>query len=93
MTTTSSSVVEAISEAASRPTMRSVVVKTVDQQADGIILKHHKMLMSQRTQAINALHRADSRPCGIACGRSNASSRVLSQAVGPDNVRRKYIGY
>src|SRR5208282_2785032 len=27
---------EAISEAASRPTMRSVVVKTVDQQADGI---------------------------------------------------------
>jgi transposase len=31
---------EAISEAASRPTMRLIVVKTVDQQADGIILKH-----------------------------------------------------
>ena len=46
---------EAISEAASRPTMRSVVVKTVDQQADGIILKHREMLVSQRTQAINAL--------------------------------------
>src|SRR5712691_7553764 len=29
---------EAISEAASRPSMRSVVVKTLDQQADGIIL-------------------------------------------------------
>jgi transposase len=35
--------------------MRSVVVKTVDQQADGIILKHREMLVSQRTQAINAL--------------------------------------
>jgi transposase len=46
---------EAISEAASRPTMRSVVVKTVDQQADGIILKHCEMLVGQRTQAINAL--------------------------------------
>ena len=46
---------EAISEAASRPTMRSVVVKTVDQQASGIILKHREMLVSQRTQAINAL--------------------------------------
>jgi transposase len=46
---------EAMNEAASRPSMRSVVVKTVDQQADGIILKHHEMLVSQRTQAINAL--------------------------------------
>jgi transposase len=46
---------EAISEAASRPTMRMVVVKTVDQQANGIILKHREMLVSQRTQAINAL--------------------------------------
>ena len=46
---------EAISEAASRPSMRSVAVKTVDQQADGIILKHREMLVGQRTQAINAL--------------------------------------
>jgi transposase len=46
---------EAISEAASRPTMRAVVIKTVDQQADGIILKHREMLVGQRTQAINAL--------------------------------------
>jgi transposase len=46
---------EAISEAASRPAMRSVAVKTVTQQADGIILKHREMLVGQRTQAINAL--------------------------------------
>jgi transposase len=35
--------------------MRSVVVKTAGQQADGIVLKHREMLVSQRTQAINAL--------------------------------------
>jgi transposase len=46
---------EAISEAASRPAMRAVMVKTVDQQADGIILKYREMLVGQRTQAINAL--------------------------------------
>ncbi len=46
---------KAVNEAASRPTMRWVVVKTVDQQADGIILKHREMLVSQRAQAINAL--------------------------------------
>jgi transposase len=46
---------EAISDAASRPTMRSVPVKTVEQQADAIILKHREMLVAQRTQAINAL--------------------------------------
>ena len=46
---------EAISEAASRPSMRSVPVKSVEQQANGIILKHREMLVSQRTQAINAL--------------------------------------
>jgi transposase len=46
---------EAISEAASRPSMRSVPVKTVDQQAGGIILKYREMLVAQRTRAINAL--------------------------------------
>ena len=46
---------EAISEAASRPSMRSVAIKTVDQQAEGIILKHREMLVGQRTQAINGL--------------------------------------
>ena len=46
---------KAISEAASHSTMPSVAVKTIDQQADGIILKHREMLVGQRTQAINAL--------------------------------------
>ncbi len=46
---------EAISEAASRPSMRFVPIKTIDQQAGGIILKHREMLVAQRTQAINSL--------------------------------------
>jgi transposase len=46
---------EAINEAAARPNMRLVVVKTVDQQARSIIVKHREMLVGQRTQAINAL--------------------------------------
>ena len=46
---------EAISEAASRPTMRWVPTKTVEQQAETVIVKHREMLVGQRTQAINAL--------------------------------------
>ncbi len=46
---------EAISEAASRPSMRTVPVKTTDEQAATIIVKHREMLIGQRTQAINAL--------------------------------------
>lgn len=46
---------EAICEAAARPAMRSVPVKSAAQQADTMILKHRDMLVSQRTQTINAL--------------------------------------
>jgi transposase len=46
---------EAISEAASRPAMRSVPVKTVERQAETMIVKLREMLVGQRTQAINAL--------------------------------------
>lgn len=46
---------KAISEAAARPSMRSVPVKTVDEQAETMIVKHREMLVAQKTQAINAL--------------------------------------
>ncbi len=46
---------EAISEAASRPTMRFVAVKSVEQQAAGMTLKIRDLLVRQRTQTINAL--------------------------------------
>ena len=42
---------EAISEAASRPSMRFVPVKSCRSQADAMVLKHRALLVGQRTQS------------------------------------------
>ena len=46
---------QAIAEAASRPTMRFVPVKTVDQQAQATLFRGRGLLVAQRTQLLNAL--------------------------------------
>jgi transposase len=46
---------EAISEAASRPTMRFVPVKSAEQQAELMVLKVRELVVKQRTQLVNAL--------------------------------------
>lgn len=46
---------EAIAEAASRPTMRSVVVKTKGQQAAALMFLARDLLIRQRNPLINAL--------------------------------------
>ena len=46
---------EAICEAAQRPTMRFVPVKSEEQQASGVVFRARDMLVHQRTQCINAL--------------------------------------
>jgi transposase len=46
---------EAIAEAASRPTMRFVAVKTEAQQASAMAYRTRDLLVRQRTQTINAL--------------------------------------
>ena len=46
---------EAIVEAALRPTMRFVAVKTEDQQARAMLFRNRRMFVGQRTQMINAL--------------------------------------
>jgi len=46
---------EAISEAASRPAMRWVAIKSAAQQADALALSARELLVAQRTQTINAL--------------------------------------
>ena len=46
---------EAIAEAASRPTMRFVAVKSAEKQAAGLTFKARDLLVRQRTQAISAL--------------------------------------
>jgi transposase len=76
---------EAISEAASRPSMRSVVVKTVEQQADGIILKHREMLVSQRTQAINAL-RGHAAEFGVVAAKGTVKVAALLTELAADRT-------
>lgn len=46
---------EAISDAASRPNMTYVPIKSAEQQADGMVLGIRELLVRQRTQLINAL--------------------------------------
>ena len=46
---------EAIAEAASRPTMRFVALKTEEQQARAMIFRARDLLVRQRTQLINAI--------------------------------------
>jgi transposase len=46
---------EAICEAAQRPTMRFVPIKTEEQQANGVVFRARDLLVRQRTQCINAL--------------------------------------
>ena len=46
---------EAIAEAASRPSMRSVAVKTEEQQAQAMHFRTRDLLVQQRTQLVNAL--------------------------------------
>jgi transposase len=74
---------EAISDAASRPTMPSVAVKTVDQQASTMILKHREMLVSQRTQAINAL-RGHAAEFGVIAAKGTAQVTALLNKLATD---------
>jgi transposase len=76
---------EAISEAASRPTMSSVAVKTADQQADVIVLRHREMLVSQRTQAINAL-RGHAAEFGVVAAKGTVNVTALLAVLVADNA-------
>ena len=68
--------VEAISEAASRPTMRTVPVKSVDEQAVTTFMKHWELMVNQRTQAINAL-RGHAAEFGIVAAKGCANVTAL----------------
>jgi transposase len=76
---------EAISEAAARPSMRSVAIKTVDQQAKGIIVKHREMLVGQRTQAINAL-RGHATEFGVVVAKGATKSEALLAVLAADTA-------
>lgn len=74
---------EAITEAASRPTMRFVAVKTEDQQARAMLFRTRDLLVGQRTQLINALrgHLAEH---GIVAPQGRVNVKRLVEAIGDD---------
>ena len=71
---------EAITEAASRPTMRFVAVKTEEQQARSMIFRTRDLLVRQRTQLVNALrgHLAEH---GTVAAQGLAKVKVLAAAL------------
>jgi transposase len=66
---------EAICEAAQRPTMRFVAVKSEEKQASAVIFRTRDVLVSQRTQIINAI-------------RGHLSEFGLIAPQGPSHVER-----
>jgi transposase len=75
---------EAINEAAARPSMRSVTIKTVDQQAQSIILKHREMLVNQRTQSINAL-RGHATEFGVVAAKGTSKMTALLELLAAES--------
>lgn len=71
---------EAIVEAALRPTMRFVAVKTEDQQARAMLFRTRQMFVGQRTQMINALrgHLAEH---GLVAATGTAQLKRLADAI------------
>lgn len=76
---------EAITEAAVRPRMSTVAVKTKDQQARAMLFRTRDLLVRQRTQLINAL-RGHLAEYGLVAPRAKANLRRLEKALSePDN--------
>jgi len=71
---------EAIAEAALRPTMRFVAVKSADTQARAVAFRTHQCLVRQRTQLINAL-RGRLAEFGLAAPKGPAGLKVLENAM------------
>jgi transposase len=76
---------EAINEAAARPSMRFVPVKSAAQQGGTMILKTRELLVRQRTQLINAA-RGHAGEFGVAVARGTASVEALLDRVAGDET-------
>lgn len=76
---------EAIVEAASRPTMRFVALKSEAQQARAMLFRTRQMFVGQRTQLINALrgHLAEH---GLVAPRGPAHLKRLTDAIEDDDT-------
>lgn len=83
---------EAVAEAALRPNMRTVCIKTAHQQARAMLFRTRELLLRQRTQLINAL-RGHLSEHGFVVGKGTGNIAKLAavidnqQAALPDLVR------
>lgn len=71
---------EAIAEAASRPAMRFVAVKSAEQQGQSMLLKTRDLFLEQRTQMMNAL-RGHLAEFGIVAAQGPANLKKLEDFV------------
>ncbi|ORE96959.1 MULTISPECIES: IS110 family RNA-guided transposase [Aurantimonadaceae] len=71
---------EAIAEAASRPSMRFVAVKSTETQGRAVAFRTHQCLVRQRTQLINAL-RGHLAEFGLVAPKGPANLKVLEGAL------------
>ncbi len=72
---------EAISEAAARPEMPSVAVKSAEQQAEAIVLSARELLVWQRTHLVNAV-RGHAAEFGVIAAKTISQLPGLLKAVG-----------
>ena len=71
---------EAIAEAAARPRMRFVTVKSAETQGRAVAFRTHQCLVRQRTQLINAL-RGHMAEFGVVAPKGPANLKVLEEAL------------
>ena len=71
---------QAISEAAGRPDMRFVAVKSADQQADAMVITVREQLVGQRTALINAL-RGHAAEFGVIAAKGAAQAGPLLEQI------------
>ena len=87
---------EAICEAAGRPGMAAVPIKSAERQADAMVLGVRELLVRQRTQAINAL-RGHAAEFGIIAAKGTANVSVLMDRVQQDQqipeAAREMLGF
>ncbi|SMY08825.1 Transposase [Flavimaricola marinus] len=76
---------EAIAEAASRPTLRFVAVKSLEQQARAMLFRTRDLLVRQRTQLINA-QRGHLAEHGVVAPTGAAYLNRLAEAVSDDKA-------
>lgn len=71
---------EAIAEAASRPTMSFVAVKSAEKQGRAVAFRTHQCFVRQRTQLINSL-RGHLAEFGLVAAKGPASLKILENAL------------